>query len=45
MLVVKVKLAKYIENGIKKDKKSPEILIAEIKRKPDYELLQELHST
>lgn len=29
------KLAKYIENGIKKDKKSPEILIAEIKRKPE----------
>ena len=26
-------LAKYIENGIKKERKSPEILIAEIKRK------------
>lgn len=29
------KLAEYIENGIKKDRKSPEILIAEIKRKPE----------
>lgn len=29
------KLAKYIENGIKKDRKSPEILIAEVKRKPE----------
>src|SRR5574344_1688730 len=27
------KLAEYIENGIKKERKSPEILIAEIKRK------------
>ena len=29
------KLAEYIENGIKKDKKSPEILVAEIKRKAE----------
>lgn len=29
------KLAEYIENGIKKDRKSPEILIAEIKRKSE----------
>ena len=29
------KLAKYIENGIKKERKSPEILVAEIKRKSD----------
>lgn len=29
------KLAKYIENGIKKERKSPEILVAEIKRKKD----------
>src|SRR5574344_1421993 len=29
------KLAEYIENGIKKERKSPEILIAEIKRKPE----------
>ena len=34
-LDVDYKLAEYIENGIKKDKKSPEILIAEIKRKPE----------
>ena len=25
----------YIENGIKKERKSPEILVAEIKRKPE----------
>lgn len=29
------KLAEYIENGIKKDRKSPEILIAEVKRKAE----------
>jgi transposase, IS30 family len=29
------KLVEYIENEIKKEKKSPEILIAEIKRKPE----------
>lgn len=29
------KLALYIENGIKKDRKSPEILVAEIKRKKE----------
>ena len=29
------KLAEYIENGIKKERKSPEILVAEIKRKPE----------
>lgn len=29
------KLAKYIEDGIKKEKKSPEILVAEIKRKAE----------
>ena len=29
------KLVKYIENGIKKERKSPEILVAEIKRKPE----------
>ena len=29
------KLAQYIENGIKKERKSPEILVAEIKRKAD----------
>ena len=29
------KLAQYIENGIKNERKSPEILIAEIKRKKD----------
>ena len=29
------KLAQYIENGIKNERKSPEILVAEIKRKAD----------
>lgn len=29
------KLAEYIENGIKKERKSPEILIAEVKRKAE----------
>ena len=29
------KLVEYIENGIKKERKSPEILVAEIKRKPE----------
>lgn len=29
------KLAEYIENGIKKERKSPEILVAEIKRKAE----------
>ena len=29
------KLVEYIENGIKKERKSPEILVAEIKRKTE----------